>query len=150
YWSQLTRWDLRTGKRTDGERRGGKRVVEALQGPRTLYSLEGGALLRKDIVTNGVKTVGEVEVPKQGILHPLADGKHVAIADYENGTVELLDAATGKRLHRWKVPRAIAFASSADGKYLAGRSGVLVWLWEIKTGRKTTPFAPYRTGGGRG
>ena len=67
------------------------------------------------------------------------DGKRIATASFDDGSIRIWDAETGKLLHRIQLTEGLELALSKDGKSLAAiagwtaRKGPAVWVWKEGT-----------------
>jgi WD40 repeat protein len=73
------------------------------------------------------------------------DGAILAAARGDQGTIGLVEAASGREIRRWKADKGclLAITYSANGKVLAtaGFEG-LIRLWDVATGREIRTFQP--------
>jgi WD40 repeat protein len=89
-----------------------------------LWDIETGELLRTWKIAEGYQLA----------FHP--DGVTVAVTNYQDGTIRLIDLRTGTTLHELKGnPNVYDIAFSPDGSLLVTSSEERIEFWDVATGK---------------
>jgi RNA polymerase sigma factor (sigma-70 family) len=136
-------YDLKTGAALpipgEGHKGGVWGVAVAPEG-RLLSFARDGTVRTWDVATG--KAVGRLAVEKDqsgGGFALSSDGRLLAVPASDNRRIDVVERATGKRLHRLEAGTSVGnhLAFSPDGRWLAGADPLTraVQVWDVATGR---------------
>jgi RNA polymerase sigma factor (sigma-70 family) len=148
YHGEVALWDAATGKercRLQGAEVRPKPLAFSADGKTLACLLDAGKVGLWDAATG--KLLRKVEEGPPGAEHLVFSPAGRLLAVCGGGLVSLLDATTGKQLHRLGLgldhlpdPFGAGVAFSADGKTLALRAQCRITLWDVQSGKRAFPL----------